>query len=113
MSWLIFRREVESHARKLISAEWIVGHAQAGSDEASHGADVASDGRVTEGHEAEADARGDETGDVDHGAHALGKDWRVGVRLLVVLTVLALVGQIVDCGLQSRGRCMLSHIKPP
>lgn len=58
------------------------------------------------------DARGDETGHVDHGAHALGKDGRVSGRLLVVLTVLALVGEIIDCGLQSRWRCMLSILNP-
>lgn len=99
--------------KKIITAQRIVGYSETAGDEAGHGADVSTDSRITKGHEAKADARGDETGHVDHGAHALGKDGRVSGRLLVVLTVLALVGEIIDCGLQSRWRCMLSHIKPP
>ena len=73
---LSFRREFDFQARKLIAAEWIVGHAQAGSDEAGHGADVSADRGVTEGHEAKTNARCDQTQHVDHGTHALGKDGR-------------------------------------
>ena len=53
---LIFGFEFEFHAKKLITAQRIVGDAKTAGDEAGHGADVSADGRVTKGHEAEADA---------------------------------------------------------
>ena len=53
---LIFGYEFDSHARKLITAQGIVGHAETGRDETGHGADVSADRCVAEGHEAEADA---------------------------------------------------------
>ena len=70
---LSFGREFESHSRKLITvlvlsmilwqhlvfAQRVVGDAQTGCEEAGDSRNVAADSRVTEGHEAKADARGD------------------------------------------------------
>lgn len=53
---LSFRREFESHARKSITAQRIVGDAKTAGDEAGHGRNVAADSRITEGHETKANA---------------------------------------------------------
>lgn len=84
--------EFEPHAKKSITAQRIVGHSETAGDEAGHGRNVAADSRITKGHEAEADARGDQAKHVDHGPNLLAEDRRIRVRRLVVLTVLTLVG---------------------
>lgn len=53
---LSFRREFESHARKLIAAEWIVCDSESCGDEAGHGRNVAADRRITKRHETKANA---------------------------------------------------------
>lgn len=53
---LSFRRDVESHARKSITAQRIVGDAKTAGDEAGHGRNVAADSRITKGHETKANA---------------------------------------------------------
>lgn len=53
---LSFRREFESHARKSITAQRIVGDAKTAGDEAGHGRNVAADSRITKGHETKANA---------------------------------------------------------
>ena len=48
--------EFESHAKKSITAQRIVGDAETAGDEAGHSRNVASDRSVAEGHETQADA---------------------------------------------------------